>query len=444
MAQQPRSLHPYGSPEAFFGAQVRAWRVGRGLSQVRLGRLVHVSGDLVGKVEKAERRAHPELIAELDAALGAAGALVRCAASIRDPADARPGRRIRPEGALTTWPAPRAAALAAPWRWSAALTLLEEAVSATYTKASGGEVHAPVRELRAGVALLWRSYQASRFTEASTIAASMITSDPVSERPATSENDRCEIHRMLALTYHAAAATATKLGAPDLAWVCADRGLAMAEASHDPEATASLLRSVSHVLLSTGRFTAAANTASGAIDRLSARLDTGPVGQSLVGSLHLVAAMAAARSGDGSAARFWLAHARRAAARVGADGNHLWTAFGPSNVAIHELSVMVELGDLSAASRATPLPATCRLPLERRIRHDLEVAKIWSATGKAAEAVELVAADARRAPDHVRHHYLTRELVTTWNHSPVASRPQVQELARHLHLTDDEKGHAPS
>jgi hypothetical protein len=106
---------------------------------------------------------------------------------------------------------------------------------------------------------------------------------------------------------------------------------------------------------------------------------------------------------------------------------------------------MVELGDLSAASRATPLPATCRLPLERRIRHDLEVAKIWSATGKTADAVELVAIADQRAPDHVRHHYLARELVTTWNHRAVASRPQVRELARHLHLTEDQvKGQAPS
>jgi transcriptional regulator with XRE-family HTH domain len=328
MAQQSRSLQPYGSPEAFFGAQVRAWRVGRGLSQARLGRLVHVSGDLVGKVEKAERRAHPGLVAELDAALGAAGALVRCATAICDPADTRPCRRSRLESVEATGLARRPEAGAAVDRRPAALIRLEEAVSATYIKVSGGEaVHAPFRELRADVALLWRSYQASHFTEAAMIAASMITSFSVSEWPGISE--RRDVHRMLALTYHAAAATATKLGSPDLAWVCADRGLAVAEASQDPEAVASLLRSVAHVLLATNRVTAAVNTASGALDRLGPSLDAGPVGQSLLGSLHLVAAMAAARSGDGSAARFWLVQARRAAERVGADGNHLWTAFGP-------------------------------------------------------------------------------------------------------------------
>lgn len=76
MAQRPRSLDPAASAQAQYGALLRRWRLHRGLSQAELGRLVHVSGDLIGKIEKASRRPSPELVERLDTVLDAAGALV--------------------------------------------------------------------------------------------------------------------------------------------------------------------------------------------------------------------------------------------------------------------------------------------------------------------------------------------------------------------------------
>lgn len=86
MGQQPRELDPLASPRAFFGAELRSLRVRCGVSQSELGRLVHVSGDLVSKVEKGERRPMPDLVARLDATLGAGGDLIRVAAAIDEPA----------------------------------------------------------------------------------------------------------------------------------------------------------------------------------------------------------------------------------------------------------------------------------------------------------------------------------------------------------------------
>ena len=86
MGQRPRALDPLASPRAYFGARLRSWRVHRGLSQAALGRLVHVSGGLVSKIEKAERRPLPDLVARLDAALGTGGELGRVAAAM----DVRP------------------------------------------------------------------------------------------------------------------------------------------------------------------------------------------------------------------------------------------------------------------------------------------------------------------------------------------------------------------
>lgn len=77
MANRMRALDPQASPAALFGAELRALRQRRGLSLAAVGRLVHVSGDLVGKIEKADRRPQPDLVTRLDRALEAGGALMR-------------------------------------------------------------------------------------------------------------------------------------------------------------------------------------------------------------------------------------------------------------------------------------------------------------------------------------------------------------------------------
>jgi integrase len=58
--------------------------------------------------------------------------------------------------------------------------------------------------------------------------------------------------------------------------------------------------------------------------------------------------MASARADSAREARAFLARARQASQQLGHDGNHAWTAFGPTNVAVHDLSVAMELGDLLA------------------------------------------------------------------------------------------------
>lgn len=76
MGQRPRALDPTSSAQAYFGARLRMWRVRRGISQVQLGLLVHTSGALIARIEKAERRAFPDLIEHLDSILEAQGDLV--------------------------------------------------------------------------------------------------------------------------------------------------------------------------------------------------------------------------------------------------------------------------------------------------------------------------------------------------------------------------------
>jgi transcriptional regulator with XRE-family HTH domain len=77
MAQLPKVLTPAESARHLFGAELRRWRSLRGLSQAELGRLALSSGDMIGKVEKAERWPTPELAKRCDTLLGADGGLIR-------------------------------------------------------------------------------------------------------------------------------------------------------------------------------------------------------------------------------------------------------------------------------------------------------------------------------------------------------------------------------
>lgn len=94
MANRLRTLDPQASPAAMLGAELRGLRLSRGLSLAALGRLVHVSGDLVGKIEKADRRPQLDLLTRLDVALEADGRLCTLGADLHgddvippDPAD---------------------------------------------------------------------------------------------------------------------------------------------------------------------------------------------------------------------------------------------------------------------------------------------------------------------------------------------------------------------
>lgn len=77
MGQVPRELTPSRSARDFFGAELRYWRERAGLSQARLGKVVLYSGDLIARVEKAERWPPSGMAEACDAALGTGGVLGR-------------------------------------------------------------------------------------------------------------------------------------------------------------------------------------------------------------------------------------------------------------------------------------------------------------------------------------------------------------------------------
>lgn len=391
------------------GERVAWYRTRRGLTQEVLAGMVSRTDDWLSKVENG--RANLERLSVIKA--------------LADALDVTVGDLLG-EPAVLDW------ALGGP---VPSVTPLRDALmdySALIPSLSGA-APTPLDELRSGVTDVWQAYQAARFGYATVRLPRLISGARLASKNLQGD-ERREALRLLALSYHAAAATLTKLGEADLAWIASDRGLAAAEDSEDPDAIASLLRSVAHALLSTGRYTSAADVVTRSADRVEKAGEAGPMRWSLVGSLFLVGAMAAARAEEAREARTFLARARQAAQQLGQDANHAWTAFGPTNVAVHDLSLAVELGDLQTAATLAPRVNARSLPVERRVRHALEVARVYTMTNEPDEALQVVLRAEHDAAEQVHHHYIARELTLTWLRRSRSPRPELDGLARRLRV----------
>jgi transcriptional regulator with XRE-family HTH domain len=288
-------------------------------------------------------------------------------------------------------------------------------------------------ELRHQLSEVMDAYQASRY-------GAMTRRLPVllahAHAAAEANDDARGEHAVLALSYQAAAAVLTKLGEGDLAWIAADRGLVAARRSGDTVIVGSLFRSVAHTLLATGRFKAAVQLTEEATAHLQPGLGSAtPEYLSVYGMLFLAGAIAASRSDDRGTTRMFLSEADHAARRLGADANHLWTAFGPTNVAIHRVATAMELGDFQIAIDLSSRIDASAMPVERRIRHALDVAHAHTARRRTDQAMEIVLRAERVAPEQVRYHAMSRQLVVQWLRQCRGTPSRdLGELARRMRL----------
>jgi transcriptional regulator with XRE-family HTH domain len=164
--------------------------------------------------------------------------------------------------------------------------------------------------------------------------------------------------------YVAAAKLATKLGAGNLAGLAADRACAAALESERAALVGVARYQVACALLRNGYLTDARSIASEAAEELARQKQTSRDCSAISarGALLLLSAVMAARQGEDTDARRHLRQARELADVLGQDGNFLWTGFGDTNVAIHELSVAVQLGDARQAHALGAALDTDRLP----------------------------------------------------------------------------------
>ncbi|UJW30518.1 hypothetical protein L3Q67_35775 [Saccharothrix sp. AJ9571] len=153
--------------------------------------------------------------------------------------------------------------------------------------------------------------------------------------------------------------------------------------------------------------------AKNSLKELVARGDADAI--ALTGSLLLVAAIAAVRSGNAWTARDRLREAVPLAQHVG-ERNTCWTAFGPTNVAMYAVSVEVESGEAVEGLRLAERINHDRSPsIERRVAFLLDQAKGYKQRRDYASALLLLQTAEQEAPEDVRNrpaaHDLIREVV---------------------------------
>ena len=268
-----------------------------------------------------------------------------------------------------------------------------------------------IDELRSAVDSLWKSYQRGNL---STLIAGIDALLPRADATcqATQGSDRAAAQAQMAYLYQVTAAALTKVGEVDLACICADRGVQFAIQSGDSVALASLRRSIAHALIASGQEADALSVIDHAVDEAPKSRDRDAI--SVRGSLHLVGAMAASVLRDRAAATRHLKAANEAAQRLREDANEVWTAFGPTNVAIHEVAVSSALGDYQHAVQIADRLNIEGLPPERRARHRLEVARALHHVRRVDEAIELVLQAERESAELVRRHAITHALLHEW------------------------------
>lgn len=273
----------------------------------------------------------------------------------------------------------------------------------------------PIAQLHGRLQAVWDAYQSSRFAYVSASLPALITDLNAAARHPLDASVAERADLLLASAYHAAATVLTKVGEIDLAWVAAQRGFDIAERIGEPVTWLSLARSVTHVTMSTGRHKDAAtlvHQVASHVGHLPA--DASLEYQSVYGTLFLTGAMAAARAEDRTLTNEYLRESEVAATQLGHDANYAWTAFGPTNVKIHRVSTAMELDDVETALEVGRPIDTSSLPTERQVRHSLELARAHNARSRRDEALEILLAAEARAPEQVRHHALSRDLVVNW------------------------------
>ncbi|MDA3644328.1 helix-turn-helix domain-containing protein [Saccharopolyspora indica] len=293
--------------------------------------------------------------------------------------------------------------------------------------------------LASEIATQWGDYQNSRYARLTQRLPLLITdAQTACQHYGQGSDDGLGAHALAASAHQLATAFLTKLGEADLASISASRGLAEAHTSGNDLVIGSLYRSVAHALISIGEFEQAVALTRAAADRLEPGLSRAtPEYLSVYGTLHLVGVVAASRREDRTDTTAFLAEADQAATRLGHDANHVWTAFGPTNVNIHRVTAAMELGDVQVAVDIGPRIDTSALPIERRVRHAIETARAYVRWNRTDDALALLLETERYAAEQVHYHRLSRILVREMIRLPRAPTRAI-ELAYRMgvHGTD--------
>ncbi len=390
-----------------FGKRVRFYRQRRGLSQRQLGQLLGRSEDWMYRIESGRIPVNNvKMLADLAQALRVHLEDLQGTPRLLED-------RERDAGSV---PAIRAALMQSR---HLAGSLYNDRESVRLER-----LHLEVNEA-------WELYQNGRYAKLAERVPGLLADARLATRERSSGRERSESLRLFALTCHVAAVLLRKLGETNLAWTAVDQGDMAAVESGDPSAVLALRRGIAHVQLGAGMPAEAVNVTLDAADGLERGWwSSAPSALSLYGTLFLNGAVAAARMRNRALADHMMGKAHEAAQRLGSDRNELWTSFGPTNVEIHRLALALEFEDVQLAVDMAPHIRTTGLPVERRARARLDVARAYAEAGRIDDAVEELKRAFRIAPEQLRAHEFARELARRLY--KLSRRRDVQDLALSL------------
>ena len=267
--------------------------------------------------------------------------------------------------------------------------------------------HVDLTDLHQQIHAAWHTWQNSpqRYSRLSTCLPGLITTTEQLVQLAQGDQqiDCRQAHRHAVDLYGLVRTVAKRVGRTDLALLAADRGIHAAHIANDPIRLASAHWNLAHVLLAQGQHEGAEAVALPAAEALD-QLTTGNLDAlALQGSLRLLAALASARLGNAWTARDRVRDVAPIAERTG-ERNVCWTVFGPTNVAIHAVSIEVEAGQTSEALRlAETIEPDPALSIERRVAVHLEQARGYLQRQDYSSALIMLQAASTEAPEDVKY-----------------------------------------
>ncbi|MFC5749531.1 helix-turn-helix domain-containing protein [Actinomadura rugatobispora] len=373
------------TPDRQVGHRIAAMRGVRRLTQRRLAEDAHISLSTLRKVEQGSRPVSDRVLESIAAALGV------------EP-DALTGRRTHTDS-----------------RVHAAVPNIRTAIDA-YDVPDDGPVR-PLDQLRQATATATQRRLTSQYTRLAEELPLLLVE--LSRAVLGGAPERRAVAALLAAAYRSADAVAYKYGYYDLS----ARLIELMRRSADIAEDSALIATAAYVR--TEVFFAAGRNLTPGLRALEMALDdlpepTSPDLAAAAGSLHMRAAVVAARlTEDPAVVGQHLKEARRLAKGV-PEGVYNGTAFGPASLHVHEVSVAVELGD---AARAVELAIGQKaerekirldgLPPERRSHYAIDLARAQLWLGMRDEAFGSLQTARQIAPQHVREHPFVRDALVT-------------------------------
>lgn len=364
------------------GRRIAYWRDRRGYTQTDFGQLMGQTRRWVQSLEGGQRQQDPRL-----------SVLVRAADVLRVPLEHLLSDRPLP---LSTDSSPPVEALAV--------------IDALYAPAPDAEPPT-LSVLQRRLTYCCEAFQACHYgTLARELPALIIGAEQSAHAAHT--DGQCDAQAVLSRVYQLVTSYLHKYGAGTAiqAALAADRARVAAERSGDPVQIGAAARRVAKSLVYQQRPEAAVEFATAAARRLEHGLvEQGALGLSTLGMLYLSAAIALS-SEERTTARVrtageYVDEAADVAARQGADLNEDWTMFGPTNVGLHRVDMMIRFEDgwsaLEAAEELDP-GSLAKMTRERQAGHQVSMARASLLTRRKEDAAAALLAADKLAPEEVR------------------------------------------